>query len=278
MRYFHAMADRASEEIPEGKRGSKVSYATPALEKGLDILELLARERHGLTKSEIARGLNRTVSEIFRMLICLQERGYIAETARDSYVLSLRLFQLVQEHPPTERLLGEALPRMHTLAEKLEQSCHLGVLESGRVVILAQTNAPVSVGLYVKAGSSVDLMEAATGQVILAHLSKEQRGKVLHEWEGETGGKIPADLNGHLERIRRRGYEKRASYQVKGVTNISVPIMGEANRVVAALTIPYLERLHSPMVLSEAEALLRRVCREISIAIGARMDSALAPD
>lgn len=254
------------------RAGEKVSYATPALEKGLDILELLAHERTGLTKTEIARSLQRTVSEIFRMLVCLQQRGYIVETERDSYVLSLRLFQLVQEHPPTERLLAEALPRMHSLAEKLHQSCHLGVLDAGRVVILAQTNAPVSVGLYVKAGSTVDLMEAATGQVILAHLDKEHRQRVLSEWQKETGEKIPADLSGHLERIRRRGYEKRSSYQIKGVTNISTPIMGEGNRAVAALTVPFIERLRAPVLMPEAEKLLLEACREISAGIGAQLE------
>lgn len=263
------MSRQPSNQPPAERAGEKLSYATPALEKGLDILELLASQRNGLTKSEIARALQRTVSEIFRMLICLQQRGYISEIERDRYVLSLRLFQLVQEHPPTERLLGEALPRMHHLAEQLQQSCHLGVLESGRVVILAQTNAPVSVGLYVKAGSTVDLMEAATGQVILAHLPKEQRVKVLGEWQREVGKDVPGDLNAHLERIRRRGYEKRSSYQVKGVTNISVPILGERQRVVAALTIPFIERLHTAIPMKDAEAMLLEVCRDISSAIGA---------
>lgn len=267
------MARKSSQQAPESQVGDKVSYATPALEKGLDILELLAHERNGLTKSQIARALNRTVSEIFRMLICLQQRGYIVETERDSYVLSLRLFQLVQEHPPTERLLAEALPRMHLLADKSHQSCHLGVLESGRVVILAQTNAPVSVGLYVKEGSTIDLMEAATGQVILAYMPREHRKKILHEWQRETGKKVVAGLNAHLERIRSRGYEKRLSYQVKGVTNISVPIMGEGNRIVAALTIPFIQRLNSPVGISETEDLLCGVCREISVAIGGQRDT-----
>lgn len=263
------MPPRSRKETPEGQKGEKTSYATPALEKGLDILELLAHERDGLTKSEIARALNRTVSEIFRMLVCLQERGYIVEAARENYVLSLRLFQLVQEHPPTERLLAEALPRMHLLAEKLHQSCHLGVLEAGRVVILAQTNAPVSVGFFVKAGSTVELMEAATGQVILAHLPKDQQGKVLAEWQRETQQDKPADLAKHLDNIRRRGYEKRSSYQVKGVTNISGPIMGEGNRVIAALTVPFIERLGSPVAMKDAEDALVAVCKEISAAVGA---------
>ena len=113
-------------------------------------------------------------------------------------------------------------------------------------------------------------MEAATGQVILAHLPREHRQRVLAEWKRETGRDIPGDLQGHLDRIRRRGNEKRASYQIKGVTNISVPIMGEGNRAVAALTVPFIQRLPPSIRIEEAEALLVKVCREISAVIGAK--------
>jgi DNA-binding IclR family transcriptional regulator len=245
------------------------SYATPALEKGLDILELLAHERDGLTKSEIARSLQRTVSEIFRMLLCLKRRGFISETSADRYVLSLRLFQLVQEHPPTERLLSEALPRMHVLADRLQQSCHLGVLEAGRVVILAQTHAPGSVGFYVKAGSNVELMEAASGQAILAYLPREARQRALQEWEKETGAVTPSDLGRQLKRIRKQGYEKRASYQIKGVTNISCPVLDAQGRAVAALTVPYMQRLKAGVSCEDAEVALTKIAAEISAAIGA---------
>lgn len=265
------MAKRAAPADVESE-SSTATYATPALEKGLDILELLAHERDGMTKSEIARSLNRTVSEIFRMLLCLERRSYISQTAGDRYVLSLRLFQLVQEHPPTERLLAEALPRMHMLAAKVQQSCHLGVLEAGRVVILAQTNAPGSVGFYVKPGSSVDLMEAATGQAILAYLPKDGRQRVLEEWAKETGGKVPADLGRHLERIRKRGYEKRASYQVRGITNISFPVRDAQNGAVAALTVPHIQRLHDEVSIVDVERALAQTAEEISAAIGARVE------
>src|SRR5260370_13051355 len=56
-------------------------YPTPALEKGLDILELLANHPTGLTKSEVARSLDRTVYEIFQILVCLKERCYISKSA-----------------------------------------------------------------------------------------------------------------------------------------------------------------------------------------------------
>src|ERR1700755_299413 len=88
-------------------------YPTPALEKGLDILELFAHEPSGLTKSDVARRLNRTVSEIFRMLLCLEERAYISRSDDDDrFRLSLKVFRMALEYPPIKRLASEALPIM----------------------------------------------------------------------------------------------------------------------------------------------------------------------
>src|SRR6476620_12263381 len=95
------------------RRKTKVAsrYPTPALEKGLDILELFAREPAELTKSDVARRLGRTVSEIFRMLVCLEERGYISPS-RDGerFHLTLRLFELGQHYPPPKGLLLHPRP------------------------------------------------------------------------------------------------------------------------------------------------------------------------
>ena len=85
----------------------------------MDILELFASTPEDMTVSEVARRLDRTVSEIFRMILCLEQRGYLAQTLnRERYQLTLRLFRLAQEHPPTKRLVTEAVPLMHRLAQE----------------------------------------------------------------------------------------------------------------------------------------------------------------
>ena len=59
-------------------------YSAPALEKGLDILELLSLcSGGGLSQSEIAEGLGRSKNEIFRMMVVLEERGYIKRSDGD---------------------------------------------------------------------------------------------------------------------------------------------------------------------------------------------------
>jgi DNA-binding IclR family transcriptional regulator len=264
------MPAKKNMKLLRGNAEEKNSYATPALEKGLDVIELLAHQPGGLTKSEISRELKRTVSEIFRMLLCLERRGYIAQVESERYALTLKLFRLVQEHPPTERLIAEALPVMHQLAHETQQSCHMGIIEGAQVTILAQVNAPISIGFYVKLGSSVELMEATTGYVILAHQDEEHRARTLAEWRRLTGDEVPADLYAHLARVKRQGFESTPSYKVRGVTNISYPIFDERGSAIGALTVPYIQLIDAVANASEVSAALKKASREITAAIGGR--------
>ena len=256
------------------KRDLKRYYPTPALEKGLDILELFASIPEGLTVSEAARRLNRTVSEIFRMILCLEQRGYLAQSPnKERYHLTLRLFRLAQEHPPTKRLVTEALPVMHWLSHELRQSCHLGIIDGGHIVILAQVDSPESTGFYVKMGSKVDLMHAATGHVILAHLSEDARERAIDEWRSETKKRKPLDLDEHLTKILARGHERRASYEVAGVVNISFPVLNVQCQAIAGLTVPFVKRLQDTIGIADAVTSLREASRKISEAMGATLDA-----
>ena len=250
--------------------GRNLKYATPALDKGLDIIEFLARDPTGATMSQLARELNRTVSEIFRMLLCLERRGYIAQVSEDRYSLTLKLFKLVQEHPPTERLIADALPIMQRLAHGTFQSCHMGVIEGDHVVILAQVNAPSNLGFYVKLGSAVDIMESASGYVILAHQDADQRLRTIAGWSRETGKKPPSNLVSHLDRLRKIGHERRASYLVKGVINISFPIFDDRGAPLGALTVPYIEYHKGSHREADVIKALRAAAAEITAAIGGK--------
>ena len=258
------------------KTVTKRYYPTPALEKGLDILELFASTPEGMSVSEAARRLDRTVSEIFRMILCLEQRGYLAQSPnKERYHLTLRLFRLAQEHPPTKRLVMEALPAMHWLAHELRQSCHLGVIDGGHVVILAQVDSPAPTGFYVKVGSKVDLMHAATGHVILAHLPEEDRQRIVDEWRSESKRRKPSDLEEHLARILVHGYERRASYEIAGVVNVSFPILNVQGSAIAGLTVPYVKRMEDTVGIRDVINKLRIASRRLSEAMGAQMTDTL---
>jgi DNA-binding IclR family transcriptional regulator len=212
------------------------------------------------------------------MILCLEQRGYLAQsTNKERYHLTLRLFRLAQEHPPTKRLVTEALPIMHWLAHELRQSCHLGIIDGGHVVILAQVDPPESTGFYVKMGSKVDLMHAATGHVILAHLNEDARERAIDEWRSETKKRKPVDLDEHLAKILARGHERRASYEVAGVVNISFPVLNVQGHAIAGLTVPFVKRLEDTIGIPDAVNSLHEASRKISEAMGATPQTRSAP-
>lgn len=246
-------------------------YRAPALEKGLDILELLADRPEGLSQTEIARALERSVGEIFRMLACLVDRGFITiHRPSDRYVLTLRLFELAHKHAPLQQLIASALPRMRDLAKAVHQSCHLTVVESGHGVVVAQADAPGEIGFAVRVGSVVDLLTTASGRVLLAFQQAAERERILSLEPGSRARR--AFVTKHeeaLDAVRARGHEDMESTRIRGVHDLSFPVLDARGTAVAALTMPYIERLDlADVSLDAAREALATSASELSTALG----------
>jgi DNA-binding IclR family transcriptional regulator len=264
------MAETARRRSPERERGR---YRAPALEKGLDILELLAERPEGLSQSEIARALDRSVGEIFRMLNCLVERGYLAiQRPSDRYILTLKLFELAHRHAPIDRLLGNALPLMKELASQVHQSCHLALIEGGHGVVVAQVDSPGHIGFAVRVGSVISLPWTASGRTLLAFQSDEDRTRILARAgpDGEIGD--PASLRRELDLVRARGYEEMDSTRIRGVHDVSFPVLDHRGSALAAITVPFIERLDLPAFgsLAQAREALLRCASRLTSSLGGR--------
>lgn len=235
----------ASAVIDEDTAGER--YRAPALDKGLDILELLSATEAGLTQAEIAKALERSPNEIYRMLDRLVRRGYVARTEAERYELSLKLFALAHQHAPLRRLVAQATPVMRRFVQAAGQSCHLVVYERGRVVVVAQLDAPSYWGLGIRVGAHVALIGTGSGHVLLAFQSAQERRFMLAEHEAAAGeGPAPDDLAQRLAAIRAQGYELMPSRQTRGVVNVSAPILGPDGSAFAAITCPHIERIDDP--------------------------------
>jgi len=218
-------------------------YRAPALDKGLDILELLAGSDIGLSQSEIAKALDRTANEIYRMLDRLVRRNYVARVEGDRYELTLKLFALAHQRPHTRRLVSQAMPVMRRMANEAEQSCHFVVLDRGSLVVVAQVDGPGYWSVSIRVGSRIGLVNTGSGRVLLAFASEAERQLMLREHERIVDEVAPDDLDKRLRLVRERGYEMMDSQQILGVMNLSVPILGPNESAIAVLTCPYIKRL-----------------------------------
>ncbi|MBN3811057.1 IclR family transcriptional regulator [Paraburkholderia sp. Ac-20347] len=259
------MHDEKHDEKDDGDR-----YRAPALDKGLDILELLAEQRGGLTRAEITKALGRNASEIYRMLERLVARQYVMRSeAGDRYALSLKLFALAHRHPPMERLIAEALPLMQRYANDAEQSCHLSVYDRGNLLVIAQVDGPGTWGIAVRLGSRVGLVDTSSGRTMLAFQSPEQRAHMLAE-HTKVKGEIAIDhaaLESACEQIRAAGVSRTDSQQIFGVTDVTFPVLGPSGQAIAALTCPFLKRIDDYVApsLDEATQMLGATVQALSM-------------
>lgn len=245
-------------------------YAAPALEKGLDILELLAATQHGLSLQEVARSLDRTANEIFRMLDVLVRRGFLARQSDGRYGLTLRLFELAHRHPPVDRLLDAAVPYMQGLARDTRQSNHLSVHHDERLVVLARAESPDPISYSVRPGAHFAFHDdRVSARVISAFQAPERRSAFLAELLGS--GRVARNRRETLEQrlaaIRTRGYDEGPSDTVPGVTDICFPIFDHFG-VVAALNVVYVRQRDTTMNVTRARAALRGVTAAISRSLG----------
>jgi DNA-binding IclR family transcriptional regulator len=219
------------------------SYAAPALEKGLDILEMLCQSDYPLPQKEIAQRIGRSVGEIYRMLSCLVARNYVTQVDDNNYAITTKLFELSHVNPPTHRLLFEAAPIMQRLSSELDQACHLTVYSQGKQVVLNKVDTPSGMGFSVRAGAELDVMISASGRVLLAFQDEETRKMRIEEAIARRPEQADPQIEVILDSIRTIGYESIPSVQVRGLYAVSFPILDTQGRAIAALTVPYSERL-----------------------------------
>lgn len=242
----------------------------PALEKGLDVLELLAQEKGGLLQKDVAARVGRSVSEIFRVLGALEARGYIArDPATGLYTLTLRLFELAHMHPPGRRLLEVSLPRMESLAEEIRCSCHLVTRHRDRLMIIAQAQPDsLLMGWSVKVGGVFPMTASyASARAIAAFEALAKRDNLIASMvEDDFGMDV---IEAKLEAIRSTGFELSNSRIAPGVVDVSCPLLNHLNVSVAALTVSCVGGLVSNADLNEKIVpAARRVAASISAAIG----------
>ncbi|WP_066588676.1 IclR family transcriptional regulator [Sphingomonas pruni] len=251
-------------------------YAVPALEKGLDILEHLADQAVPMTQSQLARAINRQPGELFRMLACLEGRDYVRrDITSGGYSLTLKLFQLARIHSPYEALVAAARPFMRALADEVRESCHLTVLQSDQVLVLAQEESPNPFRLSVEVGSSHLPLRTNSGRLLLAALTPAERAAMLErlpDWQSMDDKARKAKLK-RIGEVKAQGHARSIGERFLGGADIGVLIGSPGAPLNAALTIATLIDANGEAPLERLLEPLSRTAAAITRAAGLDLDT-----
>lgn len=260
------------------------SYRAPALDKGLDIIELLALSSVGLTQAEIGMHLNKSVNEIYRMLNTLKTRGYIElNESSDQYKLSYKLLNLVASFNPTKSLMDKSTVVMREISTKTNQSVHLSIYTAGKLLVIAQQDSGSAFNYHVAVGSNFDLLETSSGRVLLTFQSEAERKRRLERrklfLKIEKNSKLPL----HKLKLIEKKYSKQTIYKIKKdgceivkslavaeIINMSFPIFDNTGYAIAALTVPFMNRFtsKSDVSIKETSKILKYYSKKISKELG----------
>jgi DNA-binding IclR family transcriptional regulator len=242
------------------------NYNAPALDKGLDILEMLAALNGPQGLPDLARRLERSKNELYRMVLVLERRGYIQRTLDDRYELTDRLFQLGMQTPPMHGLIDAALPLMHELSESLEQSCYLAVCSGDEIVVVVRVESPRMLGFAARVGYRRHAVGSASGVVLYGFSSDAVRKSWLISLRRTAPRNADFDkFSADAALAKRRGLAVVDSAVVSAVTDIAAPIFSRAEPIaVAALVLPLLARVDDSSNVAEASSAVVRIAETIS--------------
>ncbi len=249
----------------EAAETEKRAYSAPALEKGLDILELLATSDEPMSTRQIAERLGRSKAEIFRMVFVLVERGYMVRDAADRLSLTNRLFELGMRTPRPRELAEVAVPLMERMSDETGQSSHLVVVNRGETVVVATTTGISDFSFTLKLGYRRPALDATSGLLVLAFQPETIRGRMIAESTALAGlDAEPPALQRELDNIRKTGYLVSESHDVVGVTDIGCAVLGPDGRAIASIVVPHLNRHGTAPDIDSILTALQKTCTEIT--------------
>ncbi|MDF0603312.1 IclR family transcriptional regulator [Psychromarinibacter sp. C21-152] len=242
------------------------SYSAPALEKGLDILELLAVEGTALTTRQVGERLGRSKNEIFRMVHVLIQRGYIARAPDgEGLTLTNRLFALGMQTARMRDLIAVAGPVIERLADEIRQSVHLVVANRGETVVIGAASGGSEMTFSLKLGYRRPLVDAHSGLLLMAYQVPEVRQRMIEESIAVCQSEIDrAALENELNLLRREGSIINESRDIIGVTDIAAPIVLGNEEAIACIIVAYLNRKKTTPDYDFARGKLVDACSEIA--------------
>lgn len=249
------------------------TYLAPALEKGLDVLELLATIPEGLTQSQIAQRFNRSLQEVYRMVVSLERRGYITRQPQgDTFRLTMKLYDLAMTFPPIAKLMDAAQPILRRLSLSVEQSILLSVIDGASIRAIIHIDSPAPIGFRVRIGANRPVAGTASGRVLLAFQAPATQKWILQAIaESGLSARETEVLKRRVDAVARSGYEFVSGETFAGITDISFPILDRNGEALAALTMPFLKSVADKVSIEHAAAAQFEAAVELSSFFGGVM-------
>ena len=244
-----------------------------SVDRALQILELLRKNPRGLGVTELSISLQVAKSTAHRLLMSLEEHGYVQKIGREStYRLGLKFIEMNYTVTKNLNVLEIARPFIENLSKETGEIVHLVTLDGQEIIYIDKVENSSTIRIYSQIGRRGPLHCTAVGKSILAFLEESEANQLIDNIEfprftDYTLTTREALLN-ELEIIKKDAYSYDNQEHEMGIRCVGAPIFEHNGRPQYALSVTGpLDRM-SDEILQHHIPLLKETVKKISRSLG----------
>ena len=210
------------------------------LERGLAVIRAFSADAPSLTLSEVARSVGITPATARRILLTLEELGYVRSDSR-RFSLTPRVLALGWAYLSSLDLGELAGPFMEELSAKTRESCSIATLDLPDIVYVARVPTSRIMTVALGVGARLPAYPTSMGRVLLAGLADDELKSYLATLQAEslTARTVTSadKLRETVSRARADGFALVDQELELGLRSIAAPIRNSRGRTIAALNV-----------------------------------------
>jgi IclR family pca regulon transcriptional regulator len=211
-----------------------------SLQKGLDVMAILAAHPAGMTLTEVAGEAGLTRAGARRFLLTLTASGYAQQDGR-RFALTPRLLGRARQWLDGTSLWSFAEPHMRHVAAALKEACSAAVLSEEDVVYVARVPGERIMSVALHVGTRLPAYCTSMGRVLLSGQTEDELRRFLDRAEiRKLTEKTVTDrekLFAIICQASADGYALVDEELEIGLRSIAVPIRDRSGRIVAAVNV-----------------------------------------
>ena len=222
---------------------SKQTPSIQSLDRGLTILETVAKARGPISLGELTNVLNIDRSSVFRLASTLKRRGFLAYPAgRKDYILGPSIWRLSHQYDWGNMLIKVSHELLKQLASDTNETAQLAIREGKHALFIDSAAAASQViSISGRIGELTPLHCTAHGKALIADFANSELEAVfgsapLPPYTKRTVSSIKQLAKACAE-TRAQGFAADDEEYIEGVRCVAAPIRAEDGQIIGAIGI-----------------------------------------
>jgi DNA-binding IclR family transcriptional regulator len=261
-------------EKPRRKRGySGGRYIAPPVQRAVRLIRHVAEGNLVLNMSETAKTLKINRTTLLRLLHTLETEGFVERRPNGGgFQVGLSLIEVGARAVFSRDLVQVAVPVLTRLAETLQLSAHLGVLDGTDVLYLVRRTPNTPLASNIRVGSRLPAHATTIGRMLLAYMTpidieRLYAGRALQRFSEHTTTSLE-DLRMRAEKDRHAGIAWSDAHFEPGISSAAVAVFDFAHTPVGAINVSGPSSAFSELRRDAIAIALRAAGMEISRRLG----------